>query len=315
MKSFVRVGAVIAAATIPLFGLSAGAASAKSAKAAGRAKTPAITVTASPNPVVETDTSNFLDIIQVEAKGPASPNDTVTISSTELVSNCTTILFGTLQGGGTVAGDPLGGITDGPATTTDTGAITVLMDNDGNATIAVDGEDCSPGENLIEASETTVPYHTATTRLILSPPAVTARGVKGYPAGEVETGDGAAAAGPVGASDVYAVFEVEAPPIYAEDTESITSDQLTARCRIGSDWFSDTGTYLGGTAPGGVGVVAGSSPGTANGAGDLIDDDGNVAYGFLGASCAAGTSTVIAAISDGPTYRTTFRILPPAVTI
>src|SRR5580658_7298437 len=92
MKSFVRVGVVIAAATIPLFGLSAGAASAK-AKAAPKAKTPSITVTASPNPVVETDTSNFLDVIQVEAKGPVSPGDTVTISSTELFSNCTTIDF------------------------------------------------------------------------------------------------------------------------------------------------------------------------------------------------------------------------------
>jgi hypothetical protein len=303
MKAFLRVGAVLAAATIPLVGLSAGSASAK-AKAAPKAKTPSITVTASPNPVVETDTSNFLDVVQVEAKGPASPGDTVTISSTELTSNCATIFFVTLEGAGSVAVPVVAGA-----------AISVPLDNDGNATILVNGEDCSPGENLIEASETEVPYKTATTRLILSPPAVTAPGVKGYPADEVETGDGAGAAGPIGTSDVYAVFLVEAPPVYAEDTESITSDELTARCGIGSEWFSDLGAALGGgTGPGVVGIVAGDSPGSLGG-GDPIDDDGNVAYLFLGASCAAGVSTVIAAVSDGPTYRTTYKILPPAVTI
>jgi hypothetical protein len=311
MKSLVRVGAVLVAASIPLFGLSAGVASAK-AKAAPKAKNPAIIVTASPNPVVETDTSNFLDVIQVEAK---AADTTLTISSTELFSNCTTILLGTLLDGTAVAGNPGGGLDFGDVTAT--GTITVVTDNDGNATVLANGIDCSPGENLIEASEDTVPYFTATTRLILSPPAVTAPGVKGYPASEVETGDGAGTAGPVGTSDVYAVFLVEAPPVYAEDTESITSDELTARCGIGSEWFSDDFLdFLGGTSPGGVGIVAGSSPGSAFPAdGDLIDDDGNVAYAFVGASCAAGVSTVIAAVSDGPTYRTTYKILPPAVTV
>jgi hypothetical protein len=310
MKSFVRVGVVIAAATIPLFGLSAGAASAK-AKAAPKAKTPSITVTASPNPVIETDTSNFIDVIQVEAKGPASPGDTVTISSTEIFSNCAgdTDFFSLEDGTVGAPGLDPGIISDG--------TITVPLDNDGNATVWLGGADCSPGENLIEASENTVPYHTATTRLILSPPAVTAPGVKGYPADEVETGDGAGVGnGPVGTSDVYAVFLVEAPPVYAEDTESITSDELTARCGVGSDWYNDDGDFLGGIDPGGTGIVVGSSPGSFDpAAGELIDDDGNVAYVFLGASCAAGVSTVIAAVTDGPTYRTTYKILPPAVTI
>jgi len=312
MKSFVRVGVVIAAATIPLFGLSAGAASAK-AKAAPKAKTPSIIVTASPNPVIETDTSNFLDVIQVEAKGPVSPGDEVTISSTELFSNCDgATAFVSLEGGTAIAGNPLGGLDFGFE---GDGTVTVPLDNDGNATVALIGFQCSPGEDLVEASENTVPYKTATTRLIVSPPAVTAPGVKGYPSDEVETGDGAGTAGPVGTSDVYAVFLVEAPPVYAEDTESITSDELTARCGIGSEWFSDLGAALGGgTGPGVVGIVAGDSPGSLGG-GDPIDDDGNVAYAFLGASCAAGVSTVIAAVSDGPTYRTTYKILPPAVTI
>jgi hypothetical protein len=310
MKSILRVGIVVAAATIPIFGLSAGAASAK-AKAAGKAKTPAITVTASPNPVIETDTSNFLDVVQVEAKGPVSPGDTVTISSTELFANCPDLIFESLTDG---AVDPVVGIDFG---ITGDGTITVPMDNDGNATILINGGFCSPGEDLIEASETTLPYKTATTRLILSSPAVTAPGVKGFPADEVETGDGAGVGNTViGTSDVYAVFLVEAPPVYAEDTESITSDELTARCGAGSDWFGDFDNELGGIAPGGVGIVAGSSPGSFDPAdGDLIDNDGNVAYAFVGASCAAGVSTVIAAVSDGPTYRTTYKILPPAVTI
>jgi hypothetical protein len=283
MKALLRVGAVLAAATIPLVGLSAGVAS---AKAAPKAKTPSITVTASPNPVVETDTSNFWDIVQVEAKGPASPGDTVTISSTELFSNCDgATAFVSLEGGTAIAGNPLGGLDFGFE---GDGTVTVPLDNDGNATVALIGFQCSPGEDLVEASENTVPYKTATTRLIVSPPAVTAPGVKGYPSDEVETGDGAGTAGPVGTSDVYAVFLVEAPPVYAEDTESITSDELTARCGIGSEWWADTFAPLAGTSPGGVGVVAGSSPGSADPAdGDLIDDDGNVSYLFVGASCAA----------------------------
>jgi hypothetical protein len=313
MRKTLRLVAVLAAAVVPLVGivgLSAGPASACGKLCtAGKPKSPSIVVTASPNPVIETGPSNIVIIVQVETKDYIGP---IVISSTELFSNCVDVAFATLLAGTEADGFPT------PTNDTTDGTITVDTDNDGNATVVIGGSDCSPGENVIEASESTIPFHTATTRLIIDSPMVTASGVKGYPADEVETGDGAGTAGPVGTSDVYAVFYVEAPAVYAEDTESITSDELTARCGEGSVWV---GAYLPATALAGddvgtVGLVAGSSPGSADpAAGQLIDDDGNVAYLFAGASCAAGVSTVIAAVTDGPTYRTTYKILPPAVTV
>jgi hypothetical protein len=304
MKTLVRCGVLISTVALGL-GLAGGPAW---AKPAGKAKAPTIEILLSPDPAIETATSDIAVVIEVEAKGPASPGDEVTISSTELFGDCVGLDLANLLGATDVAFPD-------PTNETDTGTISVALDNDGNATVVALGEDCAPGEALIEASEDEVPFHTATNRLVIESPAVTAPAVRGYPADEVETGDGAGAAGVEGTSDVYAVFYVEAPPVYAEDTESISSDELTARCGAGSVW-SDAGGILAGAPGSAVGLVAGSSAGSADPAdGTPIDDDGNVTYLFMGASCAAGTSTVVAAVTDGPTYRTTYKILPPAVTI
>jgi hypothetical protein len=49
----------------------------------------------------------------------------------------------------------------------------------------------------------------------------------------------------------------------------------------------------------------------------ILDDDGNAVFLFFGASCAAGTSDVVADVLAGthPTYTTTFTIVPPVPTI
>jgi hypothetical protein len=310
MKALARAVSVLTVSCIPLAAL---ATNAGAAAPAGKPKTPMITVVAAPNPVIETAASDVAFVIQVEARGPASPGDTVTISSTELASNCLSTSLDSLLGGG-VSATPGFGITFGVTSTT--GTITVPLDNDGNVTVVAFGSECSPGEDLIEASDSGLPFHTATTKLTIDSPKTTSPGIKGYPADEVETGDGAGTTGTIGTSDVYAVFLVEAPATYSEDSESIASDQLTARCGAGSTWLSVIDGVLGGISPAGVGVVAGSSTGSEFPAtGQLIDDNGNVAYVFVGASCAAGTSTVVAAVTDGPTYRAVYKILPPAVTI
>jgi hypothetical protein len=266
--------------------------------------TPQIVVTASPNPAVETGTSNVDSVIQVESN-PSNAGSLVTISSTQFTAHCpgaannpiyVTILNGT----------PLAPITG-------TNSITVPLDNDGNATVGVDALNCAPGSVLIDASLDAPPFSTAVTKLIIVPPQVTPPGVHGFPANEVETGDGGTGMGPFGASDVYAVFLVETSPVYAEQMATITSDQLTQRCGLGFGWF-DSGSFPAVVVSGANGSTGPGSSG--NVVEQPIDNDGNAEFQFFGASCAAGKSTVIAEIlAGGPTYSTQYNILPPAVTI
>jgi hypothetical protein len=209
-------------------------------------------------------------------------------------------------------GSPLGPV---PSINT----ITVPLDNDGNATVVVNGVNCSPGSALFEASLNAPPFVTAVTKLIVQPPQVTPPGVRGFPANEVETGDGGAGMGTFGASDVYAVFYIETNPVFAEQTVLIESNELTARCGLGFRWELSSGalaTAVTGAAAANTGSTGNvvSNPGLPTAGG--IDNDGNAVFVFKGASCAAGKSTVIAEIlNNGPTYSTQYRILPPAVTI
>jgi len=236
-----------------------------------------IAVTVSPNPLVETGDSDVLAVVQVEAC-PSFAGDTVNIDSSQLVDSCATVSFGTLQPGV----HPLAN------------SIQVVLDDDGNATVTLTGTDCTPGPSLVEADLVDAPYLTATTTLSVLPPNVTPSGVVGYPANEVETGDTTAS----GFSDVYAVFYVETDPVYAETTAEISSAQLASRCLGGVTWTSNQGASTGSTA-------------TAT-----IDNDGNAVFTFTGASCAPGTSTVIADILAGAhtTYSSNYTVDPPTVT-
>ncbi len=160
------------------------------------------------------DGSQVHAVIQVETT-PSYANDPVHIDSSQLQAACGgTIIFETLQGG--TARHPR----------TSTNSITVILDDDGNVTVVVDGGHCAPGSDVVEADLTVAPFLTATTILQVEPPQVTPAGVSAYPANEVETGNSPNS----GDSNVYTVFYVETSPVYAEQPVEISSPQLEDRC-------------------------------------------------------------------------------------
>jgi uncharacterized repeat protein (TIGR01451 family) len=242
-----------------------------------------------PPPMLTPGGSQVHVVIEVETS-PVYAGDTVTISSTQLQLACGgDILFETLQGGSTVT------------PTTSLNSISVLLDNDGNVDVVVDGNNCAPGTDLIEADMVKAPYLTATTTLVVYPPQqVTPSGLSAAPANEVETGDSPT----TGESDVYTVFQVSSDPVYAEQPVEITSSQLEARCNLGWRWEPGSGNVIDQTS--GTTVATGT-----------LDDDGNATFVFKGESCAPGTSTVTATVEAGtdPTYTTTYTIAPPALTL
>jgi hypothetical protein len=245
---------------------------------------PSVTIT--PGPAASG--SQVHAVIQVETS-PSYGGDPVLISSSQLQASCGgTITFETLQGGSTTA----------PRTSFN--SISVVLDGDGNVTVVVDGADCAPGVDLVEADLTAAPYLTATTELDVEPPQITPEGVSATPADEVETGNSVTS----GNSDVYTIFYVETSPVYAEQPVTISSPELENRCGQGWRWEPGSGLAIDQT----------SGPTVATG---TLDDDGNAVFAFKGASCAAGVSTVIADVDAGthPTYTTTFTIGAPVVTL
>jgi hypothetical protein len=222
-------------------------------------------------------------IVQVETS-PAYAGDVVAIESPQFVGSCNPP-----PGPSTEVG--FVGINAGPSQ-----VLKVPLDNEGNATVVILGQDCAPGTDLVDASLTVAPFLTATTELTVEPPAVTTPGLSGFPTrsgtvtgGEVETGDSGTFA-----SSIIAVFYVETDPVYAEQPVDVTSPELEARCGQLSEFQF---------------LPLGNTP--------VIDNDGNAAFLFFGASCAAGSSVVTADVLAGthPTYTTTFNILPPQPTI
>jgi hypothetical protein len=247
-----------------------------------------ITVTVSPDPLVETGPSQIRAVVEVETL-PSFAGDNVTIASSQLDASCTNLQFVANRGSATP------GFFDHN--------ITVALDDDGNATVALYATDCPPGMSVIEADLDVAPFLTALATLTTLPPVVTPEGLTGSPNNEVETGD----TGSSGDSDVIAVFYVETNPVYAEQTAHISSPQLESRC-IGGWWWQ-----------GGNGGSASSEPDGSidpDGPGSVLDDDGNAVYVFFGASCAAGDSQVIAEVDAGshPTYVFDYTILPPQPT-
>jgi len=267
---------------------------------------PDISVTVSPNttldPLVETGQSEIHAVVQVETLSSFA-GDVVNISSSQLVASCNTLSFETIQ-----AGLP-------PRVSPDN--ISVVLDDDGNVTVVVDGSNCAPGGSVVEADLESAPYLTALTTLNAMPPVTTTPGVVGFPNDEVETGDTTAVVGngPSGNSDVYAVFYVEDNPVYAEATVEIDSTQLEARCGDGWIWEpGNGGTPVTQVSPGpGIpaGINTGPEPQTT------LDDDGNAVFVFKGISCAAGDSSVIADVLAGThdTFTFTYTIVAPQPTI
>jgi hypothetical protein len=304
--------AVAVVASMPLLGL-AGVASAKAAHGCKKAHScqsgggtgtgtgtgasdPTITVQIDPNPVVETGQSNVNVIVQVETS-PSYAGDFVSISSSQLAASCSNpgTFLSTEQ--------PSGPSTYANVTYSVDSPLSVALDDDGNATIWITGLNCAPGTDVVDASMTAAPYLTAIGTLTVSPPVVTTAGVSGYPTdsgtvttGEVETGDTAAS----GNSDVYAVFYVETDPVYAEQTAEISDNQLQDSCGGGFVWYFSDGDNI-----------------TGPDVTETLDDDGNAVFVFVGSSCAATTTDVVADILAGshPTYTSTFTVDAPAPTI
>ncbi|MGH9016437.1 MAG: hypothetical protein ACRDY1_01700 [Acidimicrobiales bacterium] len=259
-----------------------------------------IEVTASPNPLVETGQSEIHTVIQVETL-PAFAGDAVNIDSSQLASSCESVMYETVRNGLP------------PQTSPD--AITTVLDDDGNATVVVDGINCAPGTSVIEADLEQAPYLTALTQLVAQPPNVTPAGLTGYPNNEVETGDtNTGINGASGNSDVYAVFYVEDSPVYAEQTVEIDSTQLDGRCGLGWWWQGGNGGTTA-TQTGTPVVPAGINTGPE--ATTTLDDDGNAVFVFKGVSCAAGDSQVIADVLAGThdTFTFDFNIVAPQPTI
>jgi hypothetical protein len=292
---------------VPLLGTSA-VASAKPAKGCHKshscasggstgggaaADPPTIVVTASPNPLVEFGPSYVAAVIQVETN-PSLAGDVVNVSSSQLEAAC----------GGSIFFYPLA---SGFPILQSVDNVNIVLDDDGNASIMMEGFGCAPGSSVIEADLTSAPYYTALTTLVANPPVVTPAGVTGYPNPEVETGDTSTGVnGPSGDSDVYAIFYVEDNPVYAEQPVEIGASQLEASCGGGWDWSVPDVSALTG-----IGVNLGTEPtGT-------LDDDGNAVFTFQGISCAAGTYDVIADVEAGShdTFVTTYTVSPPTPTI
>jgi len=296
----IRLVALAVVATLPVFGLSAMASAAKAkagpscAKHPHRAKCatgggggtggtggtpPNIIVSVSPDPVQESGTSEVSAMVQVEAL-PVFAGQTVNVSSQQLASDCASLTWSHI-GLPRIAGPGISG---------------VVLDNDGNATVWVLGEDCAPGPNLIEADLNAAPYTTATATLTALPPAPTpGPSITATPNPEVETGDG----GPSDPeSQIYATFLIEEDPVYAEQTVDVEATQLFNRCGVAAIWYVGNTPILSPT----VSVV--------------LDNDGNAVVNFFGTSCAAGESTVTADLTVGThdTFSTIFTISPPAVT-
>ncbi|HEY7949180.1 MAG TPA: hypothetical protein VID75_15965 [Acidimicrobiales bacterium] len=252
-----------------------------------------MTITVSPNPVVETGQSQLVAVVEVETL-PAFAGDDVSLSASQLEASCAKVQFSTARFG--IAPQ------FGPA------PISVALDDDGNATVTLLGFDCAPGTSVIDASMEQAPFLTALATLVVSPPVTTPSGLTGYPNQEVETGD-TTGNDPSGDSNVYAVFYVETNAVYAEQRVVISSPQLEARCVRGWWWEAENGGTTVGQTPGGINT--GGLPITT------LDDDGNAVFAFWGASCAAGDSVVTADVLSGThdTFTSTYTILPPAPTI
>jgi hypothetical protein len=259
-----------------------------------------MTVQIDPNPAVETSGS-AIDVIQVETN-PSFAGDLVDISSSQFAASCQ--FFAGYDTGYDIK-------IVGPPFPDD---IEVPLDDDGNVTVLIGGTGCAPGSSVVDASLVEAPYYTALATIVTLPPVVTTPGLYGYPnssgtvtGGEVETGDTSA---PGDGSFVFAVFNVETNPVYAEQTVEISSAQLQARC--GTDWVF--GSFGGDESFGAGATVNAFSPATAT---TTLDDDGNAQFYFAGSSCAAGSSVVTTDVEAGnhPTYTTTFTVLSPQPTI
>jgi hypothetical protein len=173
--------------------------------------------------------------------------------------------------------------------------VTVTLDADGNATVAVlTGPSCQAGESLVSAHMEEEPFETFTTGFSVLPPVTTEPGVFALPAKQVEDAL---------SSGVATIVEAE----FAGGSEKnvrIAAEELYARCRVAPHlrWIR-----MNGAEEAGVSEVREVQ----------LDNDGNAFVIVIGdASCAEGPSLIEADLEAKPftTYTTPFTVKPPQPT-
>jgi hypothetical protein len=230
------------------------------------------------------------DVIEVECNpaiyGTGSP---IRVTAAQLFSRC---------------GDRLTWIEPNPYTRVIGKGITVRVDADGNATVAViAGPECQVGESLVTVHEEAEPFETATTDFTVLPPAPTKPGVEALPASQVEDSF---------SSGVVTILQGE----FAGGSEKpvrFAAEELFNRCRVPPKlrWLSMFQGIPGITGPEIVEMVGVSE---VNG---RLDNDGNAFVVVVGdASCAEGPSLIEADLLAKPftTFTTDFTVEPPKPT-
>jgi hypothetical protein len=256
-------------------------------KSAAWTRMPNCVIKASPSAFVETGlgtgASSVAFVLQVECK-PVFAEQKVQINTPQLNNAC----HGTLSWYSATA-------TGGQAPGTVTGeSFTVVLDHDGNATAVVwGGPSRAAARDLVAADLTVAPYTTATTHVMILPPAQTPVSLHAYPAGEVEHST---------TSSVAVIFYAEFPSVFAGNTVEFSDPQLFDRCTGGITWVGPDEVVLG----------------TGKSVTTTLDDNGNAFVAALaGPSCVSG-DTLAQVELVGPTYKTlttNFRVLSPRVTV
>ena len=173
--------------------------------------------------------------------------------------------------------------------------VTVALDADGNATVAVlAGPGCEAGESLVSAHMEQEPFETFTTSFSVLPPVTTKPGVFALPGTQVEDAL---------SSGVATIVEAEFAG-GAEKNVRIAAEELYARCRVAPHlhWIRMNGEDVNNVPE--VREVS-------------LDNDGNAFVIAIGdASCAEGPSLIEADLEAKPftTFTTNFTVQPPQPT-
>jgi hypothetical protein len=222
------------------------------------------------------------DVIEVECNPTVyGTGSTIKITASQLFTRCR---------------ERLTWIVPNPYSATPGRGVTLTLDADGNATVAVlGGPECSAGESLITAHMEETPFESFTTSFTVLPPSTTTPGVFALPATQVEDAS---------SSGVATIVQAE----FSDGSEKrvhIASEELFARCRQPPHlhWI----------------LMDGSEPeergSEVNGV--ELDNDGNAFVIAVGdSSCAPGSSLIEADLESKPftTYTTNFAIEPPQPT-
>jgi hypothetical protein len=222
------------------------------------------------------------DVVEVECDPTVYGRSTVTISANQLYQRCEHKVTWYVA-------NPFG-------TTPETGSgVTVKLDADGSATVALIAGPCMPGEGLITVHMKEEPFESITTAFTVLAPVPTKPGVYALPATQVED---------AASSGVATIIEAE----FAEGSEKtvrIASEELYSRCRNPPHlhWVEMDGDLSESESPEITRVP--------------LDNDGNAFVIALGdSSCAPGPSLIEADLENKPftQYSAIFTIQPPQPT-